>query len=452
MSAERESLKIIRLSINLSDSIDDHAPDKDVLIKNLVNERYKGEGQILDLTIKNSTVNLVWGIKKSPFQVEEMLKQARFKIRQRTDIKGAIDILYNALKINGIDPDLHYTMALAYLEQKDYANGLDKCMDTLKICPVFKSAYFLIGNLYSNMRKFELAEKYLKSGLRLDPNNVSALINLGAVFSIKKEYSNAINKFEKAISLSPKESKAYFGLGKVYLYQKDYENSNRCFKAVIKLDPSSKIAQIAKRSLKIESEHNPQVQESADSEDVNSQEIYSQAYQSVIHGDFKTAQDAYKRYLQSNPQDSDVWASLASCQLRMGLVKEAVTSIEKAIRFQPNNSLFYKQAAIIYDADHNSPKVILLARKAIELGKKDSVTLTLLGKHISKSSVTQESIGYFKQAIKINPNNINARYHYAQALKKMGNTEEAKQNLEEILWIKSDSPLKEKARQEIERL
>ena len=341
-------------------------------------------------------------------------------------------------------------MAWLILNKKNYSNGLDRCQESIRICPIYTRAYFVLGSIFSKKRDFTKAEFYLQNGLKLQNDNIIGIVNLGAVYSILKKYNEAIVLFERATSLSPKESKAYLGLGKIYAAQGDIDNANRCFKAVIKLDPEGKLGLIAKRS--IQASNPPPEQENFEHLSEIPEELYALGYQYYLNGDLGRAVSAYKKYLSLKKTDADVWASLASTQIRLGQTDDAISSIKNAIALNPKKASHYKIAAIIYDAANVNAELNQVAKKAIDLGRRDSITLTLLGKSFYLDGNLLESIETLQEAINYNSNNLKARYYLAQTYKSMGQTESAKKQLEEIIWAKSDSPLKEKAKKEIKML
>ncbi len=393
-----------------------------------------------------------WGTPKGSKEAESLNKQA-FQLAKQKKLDEAIDHWRKAIYINNLDPDYFYNQGLAYFETRNLNKALDRCHEAVRICPVYYRAYFLLGSIYSKMRKFYQAKEFLEQGLILQPENVTALVNLGAVYSILKMSDEAILTFERAILLSPHEIKAHLGLGKIYLARNDYENANRCFKMVIGLDPDGKLGNIAKNSLMVQ-------QPDMSASDVETVEInivksddpdklYSNGFQAYLNCNYKMAEAYYSEYLNIKKDDATVWANIAICQLRLGKKDASTSSIEKAMQLAPRNARIFKQASIIFDACELREKSEKAARKAIELGKKDSVTLTLLGIAQFENGEIQDSVKTLQDAINQNPNNLRARFHFAKVLKALGQLDTARQHFEEILWTQSQTPLKEKARDEL---
>jgi tetratricopeptide (TPR) repeat protein len=424
--------------------------DQRMLLSRL-QERYRGGGDRLELAWYNRDLRVTWSVAAPSPEAEQLNREALDKTRQKS-FEAALALWRKAIEWSPRDPDLHYNMGLVYFESKEYTKGLDKCIETIRLCPIYSRAYFVLGSLYSKMRQFAQSERFLKEGLILQPANVMALVNLGAVYSIQKNYGEAIRAFEKSIAVSPKEVRSYLGLGKVYMAQGDMDNAGRCFKAVLKLDPEGKFAEIARKSLRMVTPEIPADTSGAPVSDENFEAICAEGFKAYIAGDYVTAVAFYQRYLAQRAAESDIWASLASCQIRLGQGDAAMDAIRNAIKYAPNKPALYKQAGIIFDACERDSEAGQYALKAIDLGKQDSVTLTLAGKSLLQTGKPQEGLRYLADAIKVNPNNLHARFYYAQALKSTGDLETARQNLEEILWSKVETPLKDRARREMQSL
>jgi tetratricopeptide (TPR) repeat protein len=413
---------------------------------------YKGAADDFIISLSGSDIKLEWRILPAPADAER-LNQAAIKYAREKKLSQALESWNQAIGLFHKDPDYYYNSGLVSFELKDIKTGIEQLSKVIEICPIYYKAYFVLGSIYSRIRNFDKSKNFLQEGLFLNKDYTLGMINLGAVYSILRQYNDAISIFEKAIAAAPREAKGYLGLGKVYAALGDFDNANRCFKAVVKLDPNGKLGNIARRSLK---HVLPEIDSLSDNRqgtiDGNPEEWYALGYQHYIKGNYQDAAKAYSRYLGINSKDGDVWASLAACQLRMGNSDDAVESIKRAVQLQPSKASFYKQAAIIYEACGRHQDVNSAARKAIELGKRDSVLLTLFGKSMITNGNIQEGAKHLQEAIRLNPNNLKARFHFAKALKSMGQLDSARQNFEEILWVKTESPLKEEARKEIQKL
>ncbi len=449
----QESLKVIKATVQISDllehlgisRLDSEEKQREIIFQSL-RENYRGKADDLAITLNGSKVDVSWIIPKGEKEAERLNIEA-LKLARQMEPEKAIEAWKKAIEISGREPDYYYNISLSYIELKEYGRAIDACLETLRICPIYFRACFVTGSVYLKSRRFEEAVEYLRKGLLFQADNLMALINLGAAHSILRKYDDAIRIFERAIAISPRQARAYLGLAKIYAAQGNFDDANRCFRAVIKLDPNGKLGEIAKRSLLVSERSDTDVTSYKNPED-----LYAEGYQSYIKGEYALAADAYKNYLAQRASDADIWASLSACKLYQGEKEEAIYAVKKAISLQPNKAVFHKQAAIIYDACDLVAESGQEAQKAIDLGKQDSVTLALLGKSFFVLGQIQESARYLQDAVKSNPNNLNARFYFARALDKLEQKEAAKEQFEEILWCKTESSLKEKVKIELQRL
>ena len=62
--------------------------------------------------------------------------------------------------------------------------------------------YFLLGTIYTSLKKIELAEKNLILANKINKNNPSILHNLGTLMAIKGNFGSAKNFYLKAININ----------------------------------------------------------------------------------------------------------------------------------------------------------------------------------------------------------------------------------------------------------
>ena len=448
---EASVTKSITATVNLNELFPDSktrkdfegADDKKSLIIRAVSSRFPTNVGRMAIQPNQDKVLIKWSAPTGSEEAETLNKEG-LQLAKRKDLRTAIEKWRKAIMLNPSDPDYQYNIGLAFFESKEYPKAQDRFNEALRLCPIYFKAHFVLGAIFSRMRKFEEAEAHIKKGLMFHPNNSLALINLGAIFSIRRKFDDAIRMFETAISISAKEPRAYLGLAKLYAAQGDIDNANRCFKAVIKLDPSGRMANIARRSLRTEVP-------SGETE-ANAEELYAEGYRLFISGDYAGAIHSYNKYLMIRKSDADVWSSLSACQLRSGDSTGAIESLQKAISLNPQKAAYQKQLAIVYDVRNMPEKAAGAAQKAVELGKRDSVTLGVRGKNIYRAGRPEEALGDLQESVRLNPNNLSSHYFLALSLKEKGQRELAKQHFEEVVWSKAETPLKDKARQEIEKL
>ena len=83
--------------------------------------------------------------------------------------------------------------------------------------------YNLLGLIYVNQKKIDLAQKYYEKGIKIDPNFAEIYNNLGLLFTHNRPDKNkAENFFKKSISLNQNIPEPYNNLGNIYICKDKY--------------------------------------------------------------------------------------------------------------------------------------------------------------------------------------------------------------------------------------
>jgi tetratricopeptide (TPR) repeat protein len=184
----------------------------------------------------------------------------------------------------------------------------------------------------------------------------------------------------------------------------------------------------------------------------NLDEFYSEGYKAFLYGDYNRAIEMYRRYVGAKPEDDYVWAAYGEALLRGGMAEQALGAFRRATKIAPTKGLYYKQLAIAFDSLNNHQEAVDAAKKAIESGKADSVTLSLLGKNLIRLNRTNEAIPHLEQSLKSNRANLQAQLYLAIAHALNNEIDLAIDGLNTLLSIKTDSPVKAEAQRVLLKL
>lgn len=443
--------KTITAAIDISDiegeiqqlKLSSDTNSKKNIIKNILELPDNFNGMI-DFKINQEKVLFYWHVPESNQQAEDWHKKA-ILLARKGDLKNATNCWIEATKVNPHDPDYFFNLGVAYFETKKYIECIDALTRTLAICPLFHKAYLILGTAYLKIRKFENSRKHIEKSLKYNKNSLLAYLNLGAVYSILKDYQNGILMFENALQVFPKEASAYMGLAKIHSTLENTEKANYYFKKVIENDKKGSLANYAKKM--IISQNKEQIEDNSelDISDGNIEDLFAEAYQNYIIGNFNKAIQIYKGYLSRKSNDDNVWYALGEAQLRAGKPDLAAESFKSAAKLEPSKGLYYKELGIAFDRVDKYEKVIAAISKAAELGKNDSVTLSLWGKALFLLGKHESAIEKLEESLKLNKNNLLAKYYLALSLKEIKEFNDAVFYFDEIINSKIISPLKEKS-------
>ncbi len=346
----------------------------------------------------------------------------------------AIALWEKALEVNPQEIEVLYSLGLIYFEIKKFEDSVNFLTKLLELSPGNFKAMLIVGTAYIKMRKFDLAEEYIHKSIEINPKHKLSLLNLGAIYSVQKKFDDAIEMFRKVVDLHPKEVRAYLGLGKIYSLLGENEQANQHFKNVIELDENGPLGTYAKRAIFLD--------EGEKKSEKDLEQLYAEGYKFYLGRFYHAAINRFETYLSFRGKDDLVHFMLAESQLRSNLLNESFLSFKKAIINRPKNSIYYKELAVLLDKLGNPSDVLAVLRKAEELGKKDTVTKYLAGKNYNLQGKSEEAISSLKEAIKMDRNNVAARFELGKAFRKSGDLESSQQQLQMVLDHPLDSPLK----------
>ena len=444
---EENKSKIITVSILLDDIYNDTfffqvpgevSDSKDIL--DVALQKYSTDVGILEGFIADRRIVLQWYPENVNADAENLHKQA-LEMAKKKEFEAAIARWEEAIGLNDEDVEYLYKVGLVFFEKKEYQNAIQLLEKAVKICPIHFRAYILMGICWIKLRKFDVAETHVLASNRLNHSNILTHLNLGVIYSVQKRFNEAIEAFNSTIHLSPTESRAYLGLARIYVILNDMDTANRYFRKVIELVPGTRIAEFAKRSITVS-----QQQSSGEGKKETRENLFSEGMGHFLSGEYQLAGKKYKEYLSDHPSDDYAWYLLGESKLRTGELEESADCFKRAIKLNSNRGLYYKSLSIALHFQGKSGEVVEVIKKALEMGKKDSLCLTLYGINLHRERRVEEAIHSFQHTLKNNPNNPLALYNLALAYIQTQSLEQAEKLLKSILGFEYYIPLKDQAK------
>jgi len=160
-------------------------------------------------------------------------------------------------------------------------------------------------------------------------------------------------------------------------------------------------------------------------ENLNLQETFTLAHQNHQKGNFKAAENLYKRVLKNNPDHFETIFYLGSLYLQIKNFKHAKIFLQKVINIQPNMPGALINFAILLNELGEYKTSIEHFNKAIEIEPKSSIAHFNLGNALRKSNKFLKAIKHYKQTIDIDENHILAHNNMCIAFIELGKPFEA---------------------------
>ncbi len=377
-------------------------------------------------------------------QSVKMLNQKALVYYKQRKFDEAIQLWRKALEIDHLNTTVLYSLGIVHFEQKKYDEAIRYLQKVSEIAPDHHKALLVLGSAYLKLRKFDVAEGFIQKSLKLFPKNKMAYLNLGAIYSVRKEFDYAIEMFNKVIELDPNEARAYLGLGKIFSFLGNHQQANAYFQKIIELAPNSALAGYAKKAL--------MSARKGEISDKDVEHYFSDAFRYYLNNYFLESAQNYEAYLELRPKDDLAHYFLAEVYLKIGQFKKGFLAFKNAIFNNPNKGLYYKELGLLLDKFGNPKDVLEVIKKAKALGKNDTVSLTLEGKNLNKLNQFKTAIETLEQAIKLDRNNVLARFELARAYIETGDFEMGNIQIQHILEMPVKSPLKRQAEKLLDTL
>ena len=132
--------------------------------------------------------------------------------------------------------------AILLIKKSDFAKAIGLLEEIINHNSEDFRAYYLLGTLYLQLKKTDLAELNLRNALKLNNNMTEAMHNLGIIFILKKNLIEAKDYFSKALQINPENLQTLIELGRTYELLCNFEEAKKTFEKVLKIDPDNPVA------------------------------------------------------------------------------------------------------------------------------------------------------------------------------------------------------------------
>jgi protein O-GlcNAc transferase len=260
----------------------------------------------------------------------------------------------------------------------NYQQAEHICKIILEEVPHNAETLYLLGIIYVQLEKHDLAIQYLKRSLNFSTTNADAYLALGTSFQQKGQVDEAIHYYQKTISLDPTNIDALNLLGDIFKEKGQLDAAIACYRKVIPINPNRYDAYI---SLGRILQEKGQVDEAINcyQKAIQLNPNHPNAYHDIgvaflDKGQFDIALHYFQTTLQLNHNSASAYNNIGLVLREKGKLESAVQCYQKAIELNPNyaeayyrlgNALhllgIHEQAFVAYDKAANYPSHYVLA-------------------------------------------------------------------------------------------
>lgn len=128
---------------------------------------------------------------------------------------------------------VHNAIGNIYADKKEYYQALGEFIKAVEEDPYFSIAYFNMGAIYFNLRRYKDAIEAFEKVKKASSIDWEVCYYLGKAYAILGEFTKGLQNYKDALSLNPAEPKILFDMGVLYELLGDKENATHCYNRII---------------------------------------------------------------------------------------------------------------------------------------------------------------------------------------------------------------------------
>ena len=345
------------------------------------------------------------------------------------DISGATDAYQRIINIDPDNVGARLGLARFDLLAGNMTSAEERIGGVLLDKPENTEALFLQADLYNRTSRFKQAIETFERILPLVSDKTEVLTGLARIQARSGDATAALRSLEQAVSLAPAALDPRLLLFNYYYGQGDYPNAEKTLKEAIAADPANATLNILLGQFYFNRKQTDAA-EAAFLKAINLEPDQAGAY--LVAGKFYSAvkkPEAALKMLQRagrlRPQDLKISTLLAEFYLDNNYLQQAKAAIEDILNehpgYFPGRLLEIKRVLAEKDYD----QALLLCDAYLKSNPAADQLLVLKGMAYVEKGELEQAERLFSQAVKMTPNNINAKFRLLDVYLKEAKIEEA---------------------------
>lgn len=306
------------------------------------------------------------------------------------------------------DPNLLHLYGILSAQKGDYKQSLDLITQALNIEPYSSTFHNSMGNVLWYLEEYAQAISHYEVSIKLQPNAPVAHNNLGNLYAKREEFEQAIHHYRSAIALKPDYADAYYNLAIV----------------LIKMEQKEEAIENLKKAL----------QHHTDFIEAHGQ--LALLLQQKEH--FEEAMEHYQKRLQLEPTHTESYVNIGAILVKQGELIKAIDYFNKALESNPDSTEAHYNLGSTYLSMQKADEALMHYLRVVNQ-KPDADTYFNIAVIYMYKERHFDAIDYFKSALSINPNFLDAHINLGATYLKIANYELAIHHYQEALNLQPDN-------------
>ena len=333
----------------------------------------------------------------------------------------ALAAFEQAVRLEPYSAQAHYDLGAAQVRAHQLTAAVVEFRVALQYKPGMTMAHNSLGSVLMDLGKAAEAESEFREALRLDPQLVPALVDLGMLCADKGENEEAEKLLRQAVADDPNSEQGHLNLALILAKQQRFTEGEVEVDQAMKLAPEDAAALAAAGRVKT------RLGKNAEGVALLRRAVTLAPQSAVIHldlgmvlaenYDLAGALTENNQAIRLAPGSALAHLNRGRVLLDLGRNTEAKPDLELASRLAPQMpEPYYFLAVIEKQASHYDHAAILL-QKVVKLQPRNATVWNLLGQSLEYESHTQAAIAAWRHAVEIEPDNSQALWNLARAVK-----------------------------------
>lgn len=327
----------------------------------------------------------------------------RYLIKQQnSDLQEAIEHYVDAVKLDPTMPESYYRLASLMWEQGQISitTAIEQCKTACSLAPTNMNAHLYTGFFMKLAQDYKSAEEEFKSAIKVSKFN-SARPRLVLSQAILQKINQNDGKIGDYASF------LYYFLSGSLMLAWDKPALKMFYKSVsddLSVFKYNTLGRFFEKFKMLPMAENL-YQKAVDKTDHG--EIFFNRMGDIAlkNKEFEIAIDSYKKVLNVNPLNRDVWAKLATVMQTYfpDMQDETIDCYEKLLEFDENKAPIYYELGHLYLSKEDKINSISAFKLATELEPENPFYNNSLAYAYSKAELFEDAIEHYQKAIDINP-------------------------------------------------
>ncbi|XP_063969709.1 protein O-mannosyl-transferase TMTC1-like isoform X1 [Lytechinus pictus] len=271
----------------------------------------------------------------------------------------------------------------------------------LETLPHNAKMHYNYGNYLMDTGLRTEAIKHFQETLSLYPRHASANNNLGTLLS-ESEPQRAADFFHEAIRINPLHARAYFNLANIYHNRGELATAEALFLKALEIDPQYLDVFISLASLK------------------------------QVQGDITAAEGLYRQGLENGEPSADLHNNYAAFLMGNDHHQEALYHYGKCLKIDPAHVVAMTNKARLLRHLNRTDEAEDMYIRSLSYSN-NAKTLQSLAAIYYNTDRPSKALGTYKEALDLEPHNLEIQLQYAQVMTRLGLFKEAEAYLTEAL-------------------